>query len=72
MGIKIAVLVQKLWQFSRTGEFCLLVELHREGSSRLQPAKQACCWVLFFTNTSLNIFDLCKPQFNKKEEEKKA
>ena len=30
-GIKIAVLVQKLWRFCSTSRFCLMVELYMEG-----------------------------------------
>ena len=41
-GIKIALLNQKLWRFCWMGGFCLLVELHQEGSA---PA--ACAAGLF-------------------------
>ena len=35
-GIQISVLVQKLWWFCLMGGFCLLVELHGEGSALQQ------------------------------------
>jgi hypothetical protein len=53
-GIKIASLVQKLQSFYWRGRFCLMVELHRDGST---PA--ACAARLFFFGGGTNLWSLC-------------
>ena len=53
-GIEIAVLVQKLQRFCWMGGFCLLVELHREGSA---PA--ACTAGLFSLMLKYLIWPVC-------------
>ena len=60
MGIKIALLVQKLWQFCWMVGFCLLVNLHWEGSA---PAAYAQGLFLWFLETA-TAFDQREKQFD--------